>query len=140
MKFLQRLNETTELNGYGVQEMGKKLSVNKSVQDKFIAIAGEVHQRATARAAIERGGNYDIDFGQSRPQTNPSGSVSPIGATSIKQIAYPVRQSGYSGQRQSAQRLQTYAPSSYRYPTRTAPVMRSGYLGGGQRAQFSDQR
>ena len=140
MKFLQRLNETTEKNGYGVQEMGKKLSVNRPVQEKFISIAGDVHQRAVSRSALENGGKYDVDFGRASPSpAASSGAASPIGAHPLRQSTYPVRQSGYTGQ-QSAQRLRTYAPSNYRYPTRSAPATRSGYLGGGQRAQFSDQR
>lgn len=139
MKFLQRLNETTEKNGYGVQEMGKKLSVNRPVQEKFISIAGDVHQRAVARAALENGGKYDVDFGRAEPSPAASGSASPIGAHPMQQSAYSVRQSGYAGQ-QSAQRVRAYVPSTYRYPTRSAPVTRSGYISGGQRAQFSDQR
>ena len=49
MTFIQRLNETTEGNGYGVQQMGKKLSVDRNVQEQFIKVAGEVHQRALTR-------------------------------------------------------------------------------------------
>jgi hypothetical protein len=139
MKFLQRLNETTEKNGYGVQEMGKKLSVNRPIQEKFIAIAGEVHQRAVSRAASESGGKYNIDFGGAELSPASSGAASPIGAHPMQQTAYPVRQSGYTGQ-PTSQRLRTYVPSTYRYPTKSAPVRRSGYIGGGQRAQFSDQR
>ena len=139
MKFLQRLNETTEKNGYGVQEMGKKLSVTRPVQEKFISVVGEVHSRAVSRAALEDGGKYDVDFGRAKPSPAASGTASPIGAHPLRQAAYPVRQSGYSGQ-PSAQRLRTYAPSNYRYPTRSAaPVTRSGYLSG-QHAVFSDQR
>ena len=139
MKFLQRLNETTEKNGYGVQEMGKKLSVNRPVQEKFISIAGEVHSRAVSRAALEHGAKYDVEFGRSEPSPAASSAASPIGAHPLRQATYPVRQSGYAGQ-QSAQRLRTYAPSSYRYPTGPVPATRPGYIGGGQRAQFSDQR
>ena len=139
MKFLQRLNETTEQNGYGVQEMGKKLSVDRPVQQKFILIAGDVHQRAASRAALGNGGKYDVDFGGAKPSPAASGAISPIGAHPLQQTSYPVRQSGYSGQL-SAQRLRTYVPSTYQYPASSAPAKRSGYLGGGQRAVFSDQR
>lgn len=138
MKFLQRLNETTEQNGYGVQEMGKKLSVDRPVQQKFISIAGDVHQRAVSRAALENSGKYDVDFGGAKPSPAASGSASPIGAHPIRQTSYPVRQSGYSGL-PSAQRLRTHVPSTYQYPTRSAPAMRSGYLGG-HHAVFTDQR
>jgi hypothetical protein len=127
------------INGYGVQEMGKKLSVNRPIQEKFIAIAGEVHQRAVSRAASESGGKYNVDFGGAEPSPASSGPASPIGAHPMQQTAYPVRQSGYTGQ-PTSQRLRTYVPSTYRYPTKSAPVRRSGYIGGGQRAQFSDQR
>ena len=139
MKFLQRLNETTEKNGYGVQEMGKKLSVTRPVQEKFISLAGHVHSRAVSREALEQGGKYDVDFGRAQPSPTSSGAASPIGAHPLQQTAYPVRQSGYSGQ-SSAQRLPSYAPSTYRYSTRPAPITRSSYHGGGQRASFSDQR
>jgi len=139
MKFLQRLNETTEENGYGVQEMGKRLSVSRPVQEKFISVAGDVHQRAVSREAKGNEGKYNVDFGGSQPSPAASGAASPIGAHPLRQTGYPVRQSGYTG-RPSAQRLQSYVPGNYQYPTRSAPVTRSGYFGGGQRAQFSDQR
>ena len=139
MKFLQRLNETTEKNGYGVQEMGKKLSVTRPVQERFISVAGDVHSRAVSRSALEHGGKYDVDFGRSQPSPAASGAASPIGAHPLQQPAFPVRQSGYTGQ-PSAQRLPSYVPSNYRYSTRPAPVTRQGYIGGGQRASFSDQR
>jgi hypothetical protein len=141
MKFLQRLNETTEQNGYGVQEMGKKLSVDRPIQQKFIEVAGEVHRRAVSRAALESSGNkYEVDFGRVQPSPTSSGAASPIGAHPMLQIAYPVRQSAYTGHPQSAQRLRTYEPTTYPYPTKSAPVSRSGYIGLGQRVQFSDQR
>ena len=140
MKFLQRLNETTEKNGYGVQEMGKKLSVTRPVQEKFISVAGDVHSRAVSRSALEHGGKYDVDFGRPQPSPSASGVASPIGAHPLQQTAFPVRQSGYAGQ-PSAHRLPSYVPSNnYRYSTRPAPVTRPGYYGGGQRASFSDQR
>ncbi len=139
MKFLQRLNETTESNGYGVQEMGKKLSVSPPVQKKFIAIVGDVHQRAAARVSIKKNSKYDIDFGDAQP--NPAASnASPIGAHPMPQSAYPVRQSGYTGQPNSQRQLH-YRQGNYRYPARAAGQgTRSGYLGGVQRAWFSDQR
>lgn len=46
MNFVQRLNETTEQNGVGVQSMAYRLpSIDASVREKFIQVAGIVYER-----------------------------------------------------------------------------------------------
>ena len=51
MKFVQRLNETTEKNGVGVQRMAYRLTnLDENVRDKFIEVAGDVYERNSAQS------------------------------------------------------------------------------------------
>ena len=55
LKFVQRLNETTEKNGPGVQQMGQKLKIDDSVRQQFNEVVDVVFQRAINSAApLER--------------------------------------------------------------------------------------
>ena len=46
LKFVQRLNETTEQNGVGVQRMAYRLkNLNEQVRDQFVQVAGTVYER-----------------------------------------------------------------------------------------------
>jgi len=46
LKFVQRLNETTEQNGVGVQRMAYRLKdLNDQVRDRFVQVAGTVYER-----------------------------------------------------------------------------------------------
>ena len=54
LKFLQRLNETTESNGTGVQRMAYRLtSLTDSVRDQFIQVAGTVYDRNNRRTTMK---------------------------------------------------------------------------------------
>ena len=50
LKFVQRLNETTETNGSGVQRMAYRLTnLTDEVRDQFAQIAGTVYERGSQR-------------------------------------------------------------------------------------------
>jgi hypothetical protein len=52
LRFVQRLNETTEKNGPGVQGMAWRLEgLQPDVRDQYITTSGIVHERALQRAA-----------------------------------------------------------------------------------------
>lgn len=46
LKFVQRLNSTTEENGPGVQGMATRMDLDDDVREKFIEMAGIVYERA----------------------------------------------------------------------------------------------
>ena len=61
LNFVQRLNETTEQNGVGVQRMSNRLtSIDTAVRQKFSQIAGAVYERTSgatktyAKPAVQR--------------------------------------------------------------------------------------
>jgi len=47
LKFVQRLNETTERNGPGVQKMAQRFDVTPQVRADFIRVAGNVYDRGS---------------------------------------------------------------------------------------------
>jgi hypothetical protein len=52
LKFVQRLNETTERNGPGVQRMAKRLDIDQDVRQKFVDVVSLVFERSsTANSA-----------------------------------------------------------------------------------------
>lgn len=51
LKFVQRLNETTERNGPGVQRMAKRLDISQEVRQKFVDVVSLVFERSSAGAA-----------------------------------------------------------------------------------------
>ena len=51
LKFVQRLNETTEKNGPGVQQMSKKLDLDPNVRQKYNDVVDLVFQRAINNSA-----------------------------------------------------------------------------------------
>ena len=53
LKFVQRLNETTQKNGPGVQQMAKRFDVTTKVRDDFIQVAGNVFERG-AHGSLSR--------------------------------------------------------------------------------------
>ena len=64
LNFVQRLNETTEQNGVGVQRMSNRLtSIDTAVRQKFSQIAGVVYERSStapktyAKPPLQRSGN-----------------------------------------------------------------------------------
>lgn len=46
LKFIQRLNETTQKNGPGVEQMSHRLDVEPGVREKYAAVIDKVFQRA----------------------------------------------------------------------------------------------
>ncbi len=83
MKFVQRLNETTQTNGVGVQRMANRLTnIQDSVRQNFIKIAGLVYERSNATAAATR---TEVQQPPQRTGARPvpsSSSYIPTGATS----------------------------------------------------------
>lgn len=53
LKFVQRLNETTQQNGPGVQKMAQRFDVTTKVRDDFIQVAGNVFDRSS-HASLSR--------------------------------------------------------------------------------------
>ena len=54
LKFVQRLNETTEKNGTGVQRMAYRLTnLSDGVRDQFIKVAGTVYERNSRRTTMK---------------------------------------------------------------------------------------
>ena len=51
LKFVQRLNETTEKNGPGVQRMGERLNIDQNVREEFNKVVDTVFQRAINASA-----------------------------------------------------------------------------------------
>ena len=75
LKFLQRLNETTENNGTGIQRMAYRLTnLTDAVRDQFIQVAGTVYERNNRRTTMKPAG-----IPTTAPGRTPSGaySVSP---------------------------------------------------------------
>lgn len=54
LKFVQRLNETTEKNGPGVQKMGNRLDLSPEVHQKFDETVNLVFQRAVNGTPVEQ--------------------------------------------------------------------------------------
>ena len=53
MKFVQRLNETTEQNGIGVQRMAQRLtSIEETTRNNFAKIAGTVYERSARKPTV----------------------------------------------------------------------------------------
>jgi hypothetical protein len=79
LKFVQRLNETTEQNGVGVQRMANRLTnINDDVRQNFIRVAGVVYQRGnqTANRPESRPTNAGPTARTgSRPPQNSSGFI-----------------------------------------------------------------
>ena len=51
LKFIQRLNETTQKNGPGVEQMSHRLDVDPGVREKYAAVIDKVFQRAINASA-----------------------------------------------------------------------------------------
>lgn len=51
LKFIQRLNETTEKNGPGVAQMSERLDVDPEVRNKYVDVIEKVFQRAINASA-----------------------------------------------------------------------------------------
>jgi len=54
LKFVQRLNDTTERNGPGVQQMAKRFDVTPKVRADFVRVAGNVFERGAYSSAARR--------------------------------------------------------------------------------------
>ena len=62
LKFVQRLNETTEKNGPGVQSMAYRLTnISDKVRDQFIRVAGTVYERGNRRTTLKPPSNRSSD-------------------------------------------------------------------------------
>jgi hypothetical protein len=68
IKFVERLNETTESNGPGVQQMATRFQVDDDVRNGFIEVAGQVFERSAIK---------DRGF------SNPPSVAKPIGSRPI---------------------------------------------------------
>ena len=85
LNFLQRLNETTEKNGAGVQRMAGRLqNITPQVRNDFVGIAGLVYQRNLTQAK---------PVGSSAIPPSSQGQVQ--GDRDLQRSGYPVRPSGF---------------------------------------------
>ena len=120
LNFLQRLNETTEKNGGGVQRMAGRLqNITPQVRRDFIEKAGVVYQRRSnpVTATVN-------------PLLYPASQVQGYGQT-IPEAGYPVRPSGLkSNDRSGVQPIPstqrtTLNPDTAQYP-KTMQIRRPG--------------
>jgi len=51
LKFIQRLDQTTQNNGPGVEQMSKRLDIDPAVRQKYVQVIEQVFQRAINAAA-----------------------------------------------------------------------------------------
>ena len=77
LKFFQKLNETTERNGPGVQSMAERLDLTPEVRKQFQDIAGLVYQRANQ--ATTRASQPQPRVSQSAPLRQPPRQRMPAG-------------------------------------------------------------
>ena len=105
LNFLQRLNETTEKNGAGVQRMAGRLrNINPQVRGEFVKLAGQVYQRhAHLKGAPSTRSNSSYPVQPSSFQAAPYPSVTPMPGSHPTTInpstmpypaTVPLRQSG----------------------------------------------
>lgn len=79
LRFVQRLNETTEKNGPGVQGMAWRLEgLQPEVRDQYITTSGIVHERALQRAATA----VPVTATQAPIPPQYAGSAPPLESTS----------------------------------------------------------
>lgn len=154
MKFIQRLNETTEDNGPGVQEMAKRFDVTPDVQQRFVQVVGNVFQRSLQRqrpGGLRAAMSYSqADFSGDPNSDRTSSSRSPVPPQSIAQkrtseTGYTARTAGGasdayppSGGGQWPYQQQSWQqPMPYAYPAAAYPAARSyGYGSPVQRAVY----
>lgn len=100
LKFVQRLNETTEQNGVGVQRMADRLqNIDGSVRTKFTEIAGLVYERNSqlsqantyAKPAIQRTSDNASQIQSTVPVNNPAVQKSGIRKTGFFDFRNRVR-------------------------------------------------
>ena len=96
MNFLQRLNETTEKNGYGVQRMADRLTnLSPDVRKGFVNAAGMVYQRNHPRPARSqstpptKNAGFEVPFGTNGNTTRPRQRVLP--ASGMQNSSQPGR-------------------------------------------------
>ena len=90
LKFVQRLNETTESNGTGVQRMAYRLtSLTDKVRDQFIEVAGTVYERNSRRTTMKPAAGAPGNPAKPSPVTRSS--YSPM----QHQSGIPVRRASY---------------------------------------------
>ena len=93
LKFLQRLNETTENNGTGIQRMAYRLtSLTDKVRDQFIEVAGTVYERNSRRTTMKPTAGAPRTPGKSVPVIRSS-YVAPAQPSGVP--GQGVRRTGY---------------------------------------------
>lgn len=120
LNFLQRLNDTTQKNGPGVQHMANRLSdINQETRSKFIQVAGLVAERnGGTKATVEPAGGFDVPtystsgYGarQSLP-TRPASFHSPV--QQMQRTQQPTRHYGSPRTSQVPYQAPTYEDESY---------------------------
>lgn len=82
LKFVERLNETTEQNGVGVQRMAYRLkNLNEQVRDQFVQVAGTVYERSAkvqSPAATQPARNLSNANSLQRPSYSSLNSQLPV--------------------------------------------------------------
>ncbi len=150
LNFVERLNETTEKNGIGVQRMADRLTnLTPGIRDKFVSVAGIVYERnrmEQGRNSNSLGATYANELGYDAnmqspfqrqtvvpPQTATGYSISDYNPSGL-QSSGPAYAAGnpadglvetQSGRKPDHYR-QTYAPA---WPTSRYPVHPAYYQG-----------
>ena len=116
LRFVERLNQTTEKNGPGVQQMGTRLKIDQTVKQKFNKVVDVVFQRAI-KASAPGDGRAQVETSL---QSNRSAQRS-----APSQPARSLNSQQYLQQNYQAPRQQT--PTQYQQQNyqRSAPA--SGY-------------
>lgn len=112
LKFIQRLNETTQKNGPGIQRMGQRLKLTPDVQQKLNEVVDVVFQRAINAA----------DIGEPPARTQPPQQILRDDGTQRREI-FPqtgMHSAPYPGSQNAMLRARGYQ----------APVYSTGFTGG----------
>lgn len=72
LKFVQRLNDTTERNGPGVQKMAERFDVTPKVRADFIRVVGNVYDRGSSSPVSRRPAVPTVSAGYEKPSTASS--------------------------------------------------------------------
>ncbi len=130
LRFVERLNETTEKNGPGVQQMGTRLKIDDGVRQKFNQVVDVVFQRAIQSSAPTEGQGRVASGSQVTGRANYSAPSQP--ARSINSQEY--MQQNYQAPRQKAPTQ--YQQPSYKQPNYQQPYQKPAPATGYEKLDF----
>ena len=99
LNFIQRLNETTEKNGPGVQHMANRLAdISRDVRRDFVHVAGRVYEKSTGMSVSTPAAQFGEPAYQARPATrHPSAPRLDSGRIPARNRNVNPTHPGYSG-------------------------------------------